>query len=49
MDTDGELADDGKPDQDLSDEEESDSGDDNPRGNHDDDNDDPGYGSDHTD
>jgi hypothetical protein len=49
MDTDGELADDGEPDQDLSDEEESDSGDDNPGGNHDDDNDDPGYGSDHTD
>ena len=49
MDTDGELADDGEPDQNLSDEEESDSGDDNPGGNHGDDNDDPGYGSDHTD
>ena len=48
MDTDGELADDGEPDQGLSDEE-SDSGDDNPGGNHGDDNDDPGYGSDHTD
>jgi len=49
MDTDGELADDGKPDQEPSDEEESDSGDDNPGDDHGDNNDDPGYGSDHTD
>jgi hypothetical protein len=49
MDTDGELADDGEPDQGLSDEEESDSGDDNPRGDHDDGDDDPGYSSGHTD
>ena len=48
MDKDGELADDGEPDQGLSDEE-SDSGDDNPRGNQDDGNDDPGYSSGHTD
>ena len=39
MDTDGVLVDDGEPDQDLS----------NSGGNHDDDNDDPDYGSDHTD
>ena len=49
MDTDGELADDGEPNQGLSDEEESDSGDDNPGGNPDDGNDDPGYSSGHTD
>jgi len=47
-DTDGELADGGEPDQDPSNEEEPDCGDDNPRDNHGD-NDDPGYGSDHTD
>ena len=49
MDTDGELADAGEPNQDLNDEEESDSGDDNPGGNHGNDNDDPGFSSDHTD
>jgi len=49
MDTDGELADAGEPDQDLSDKEESDSGDDNRGGNLDDGNDDPGYSSGHTD
>ena len=49
MDTDGELADDREPDQGLSDEEESDFGDDNPGGNQDDGNDDPGYSSGHTD
>ena len=49
MDTDGELADDGEPDQEPSNEEESDSDDDNPGGDHGDDNDDLGYGSDHTD
>jgi len=49
MDTDGELADDGEPDQEPSDEEESDSGDDNPGDDHGDNNDDPGYGSDYTD
>jgi len=49
MDTDGELADAGEPDQDLSAGEESDSGDDNPGGNLDDGNDDPGYSSGHTD
>jgi hypothetical protein len=48
MDTDGELADDGEPDQEPSDEEESDSGDDNPGDDHGDNKDDPGYGSDHT-
>ena len=46
---DGELADDGEPEQDLSDEEESNSGDDNPEGNQDDGSDDPGYSSGHTD
>jgi len=49
MDTDGELADDGEPDQEPRNEEESDSGDDNPGDDHGDNNDDPGYGSDHTD
>ena len=49
IDTDGELADDGEPDQEPSDEEESDFGDDNPGDDHGDNNDDPGYGSDHTD
>ena len=49
MDTDGELADDGEPDQGLSDEEESDPDDNNPGGNQDDGNDDPGYSSSHTD
>jgi len=49
MDTDGELADDGEPDQNLSDEEASDSGDDIPGANHDDGDDDPGYSSGHTD
>jgi len=49
MDTDRELADDGEPDQEPSDEEESDSGDDNLGNDHGDNNDDPGYGSDHTD
>jgi len=49
MDTDGELADDGEPDQEPSDEEESDSDDDNPWDDHGDINNDPGYASDHTD
>jgi len=49
MDTDGELADDGEPDQGLSDEDESDHDDNNPGGNQDDGNDDPGYSSGHTD
>ena len=49
MNTDGELADDGEPDQDLSGEEESDANDDNPGCNPDDGNDDPGYSSGHTD
>ena len=49
MDTDGELADGGEPDQEPSSEEEPDSGDDNPGDDHGDNDDDPGYGSDHTD
>ena len=49
MDTDGELADNGEPDQEPSDEEESDSGDDNPGDDHGDNNDDSGYSSDHID
>jgi len=48
MDTDGELADDGEPDQEPSDEKESDFDRDNPGDDHGDNNDDPGYGSDHT-
>jgi len=49
MDTDGELADDGEPDQGISDEEESDPDDNNLGGDQDDGNDDPGYSSGHTD
>jgi len=49
MDTDGELADGVQPDQDPISEEEPDSGDDNPGDDHGDNDDDPGYGSDHTD
>jgi len=48
MDIDGELADDGVPDQEPSDEEESDSSDDNSGDDHGDNKDDPGYDSDHT-
>jgi len=49
MDTDGQLADGGEPDQDPSSEEEQDSSDDNPGDDHGDNDDDPGYGSDHID
>jgi hypothetical protein len=49
MDTDGELADGGEPDQDPSSEEEPDPGDDNPGDDHGDNDADPGYGSDDTD
>jgi hypothetical protein len=49
MDTDGELADGGEPNQDPSSEEEPDSGDNNLGDDHGDNDDDPGYGSDHTD
>jgi hypothetical protein len=49
MDTDGELADGGEPDQDPSSVEELDSSDHNPRDDHVDNDDDPGNGSDHTD
>jgi len=46
MDTDGELADGGEPDQEPRDEEESDSSEDNPGDDYGDNDDDPGYGSD---
>jgi len=49
MDTDGELADGGEPDQAPSSKEEPDSGNDNTGDDHADNDDDPGYGSDHTD
>ena len=49
MDTDAELADGGEPVQDPSSEEELDSSDDNPGDNHADNDEDPSYGSDHTD
>jgi len=49
MDTDGVLADGGEPDQEPSSAEEPDSGDDNPGDDHGDNDDDPGYGFDHTD
>ena len=49
MDTDGELADGGEPNQDPNSEEEQDSSDDNQGDDHGDNDDEPGYGSDHTD
>jgi len=49
MDTDGELADRGELDQDPCSEEEQDSSDDNQGDDHRDNDDDPAYGSDHTD